>query len=206
MRLFKEFLITLLIAVVIFICLQISIKSFEVFNISMQPTYYEGDLIIVNKLEYHFDDPKRGDVIVLYAPGSDARPIFDLFFTQHTTQFIKRLIALPGDTVEIMNQQVFVNGIALTEPYIKEPPKYFYPEQVIPPGKYFVLGDNRNNSNDSHTGWLVPGDDIIGKVWFRYWTAAYPDIRYVMIPVFGVIVGILVILVIVDAVKGNKID
>ncbi len=206
MRLFKEFLITLLIAIVIFIGLQISIKSFEVFNVSMQPTYYEGDLIIVNKLAYHFENPKRGEVIVLYAPGSDARPVLDLFFTQHTTQFIKRIVGLPGDSVEIMNQQVFVNGIALTEPYIKEPPKYFYPEQVIPAGKYFVLGDNRNNSNDSHTGWLVPRDDIIGKVWFRYWTADYPDIRFVMIPIFGVIVSILLILVILDAVKGTKTE
>jgi signal peptidase I len=206
LRLFKEFLITLLIAIVIFIGLQISIKSFEVFNVSMQPTYYEGDLIIVNKLAYHFENPKRGEVIVLYAPGSDARPVLDLFFTQHTTQFIKRIVGLPGDSVEIMNQQVFVNGIALTEPYIKEPPKYFYPEQVIPAGKYFVLGDNRNNSNDSHTGWLVPRDDIIGKVWFRYWTADYPDIRFVMIPIFGVIVSILLILVILDAVKGTKTE
>ncbi len=206
MRLLREFLITLLIAVIIFIGLQISIKSFEVFNVSMQPTYYEGDLIIVNKLAYHFDNPKRGEVIVLYAPGSEARPTLDLFFTQHTTQFIKRVIGLPGDKVEIMNQQVFINGTALVEPYIKEPPKYFYPEQTIPAGMYFVLGDNRNNSNDSHTGWLVPGGDIIGKVWFRYWTAEYPDIRLVMIPVFGVIVSVLLILVILDAVKGNKTD
>jgi signal peptidase I len=204
LRLLKEFLITLLVAVIIFIALQVSIKSFEVFNVSMQPTFYEGDLIIVNKLIYHFESPKRGDVIVLYAPGSTARPIFDLFFTQHTTQFIKRLIALPGDTVEVMNQQVYVNGNTLTEPYIKEPPNYYFPAQVIPPGQYFVLGDNRNNSNDSHTGWTVPRDDIIGKVWFRYWTAEYPDIRFVMIPVFGVIVAILLILVILDAVKGNR--
>ncbi len=204
MRLFKEFLITLLIAIVIFAALQVSIKSFEVFNVSMQPSYYEGDLIIVNKLIYHFNNPQRGDVIVLYAPGSDARPLFDLFFTQHTTQFIKRVIGLPGDRVEVMNQQVFVNGIAQNEPYIKEPPAYYFPEKTIPAGEYFVLGDNRNNSNDSHTGWLVPSQDIIGKVWFRYWTAEQGDIRYVMIPVFGLIVAILLIMIIVDAVKGNR--
>jgi len=203
LRLLKEFLITLLFAVIIFVGLQVSIKSFEVFNVSMLPTYREGDLIIVNKLAYTFGQPQRGDVIVLYAPGNGSRPAFDPFFTQHTTQFIKRIIAIPGDTVEVKNGQVFVNGNQLNEPYIKEPPRYYYPEQIIPSGEYFVLGDNRNSSNDSHTGWLVPRNDIIGKVWFRYWMAEYPDIRFVMIPIFGLIVFILFIAVIVDVVR-NK--
>ena len=111
---------------------------------------------------------------------------------------------MPGDTVEIQNKAVFVNGRKLVEPYINEAPNYFMPEMTVPSGKYFVLGDNRNHSNDSHTGWLVPREDIIGNVWFRYWTAAFPNIRLVMIPVFILIVGILVAVMIIDASRRNR--
>ena len=205
MKFIREFLLTLLIAAVIFIGLQISIKSFEVFNVSMLPTFREHDLIIVNKLAYAFDNqPRTGDVIVLYAPGSGPKPAFDPFFTQHPSCFIKRVIAVPGDTVEIRDRAVFVNGHPLSEPYINEPPGYFMPERLIDAGQYFVLGDNRNHSNDSHTGWLVPREDIIGKVWFKYWVAEYPDIRFIMIPVFVLIVSALVILMIADAANSKK--
>ncbi len=205
MKFIREFLLTLLIAAVIFIGLQISIKSFEVFNVSMLPTFKEHDLIIVNKLAYAFDNqPRTGDVIVLYAPGNGPKPVFDPFFTQHPSCFIKRVIAVPGDTVEIRDRAVFVNGRPLSEPYINEPPGYFMPERLIDAGQYFVLGDNRNHSNDSHTGWLVPREDIIGKVWFKYWVAEYPDIRFIMIPVFVLIVGALVILMIADAANSKK--
>jgi signal peptidase I len=202
----REFLFTLLIAAVIFIGLQISIKSFEVFNVSMLPTFKEGDLIIVNKLAYAFDNqPKLKDEIVFYAPGNGTRPVFDPFYTQHPSCFIKRVIAVPGDTVEIRNRTVFVNGRSLSEPYVKEPPGYLMPELSIPAGQYFVLGDNRNHSNDSHTGWLVPREDIIGKVWFRYWVAEYPDIRLIMIPVFVLIVGALITLMIADSASHKRI-
>lgn len=206
MRVFREFLITLLIAMLIFLGLQFSIKSFEVFNVSMLPTYREGDLIIVDKLAYQFSNsPRLKDEIVFYAPGSGPKPAFDPFFTQHPNCFIKRVIAVPGDTVEINNRNVYVNGAQIVEPYINEPPAYFMPEREIPDGMFFVLGDNRNHSNDSgNSGWLVPRDDIIGKVWFRYWTADYPDIRTVMIPVFILILGTLLVVVIVDFIRSNK--
>ena len=205
MKFIREFLLTLLIAAVIFVGLQISIKSFEVFNVSMLPTFKEGDLIIVNKLAYAFgNQPKTGDVIVLYAPGNGPKPAFDPFFTQHPSCFIKRVIAVQGDTVEIRDHTVFVNGRSLSEPYINEPPGYFMPERLIDAGQYFVLGDNRNHSNDSHTGWLVPKEDIIGKVWFKYWIAGYPDIRFIMIPVFVLIVGALIVLMIADAASNRR--
>ena len=205
MKVLREFIFTLLIAVIIFVGLQISIKSFEVFNVSMLPTFREGDLIIVNKLSYAFgSQPRQKDEIVFYAPGNGPKPAFDLFFTQHPSCFIKRVIGVPGDVVEIKDKAVYVNGAKLVEPYINEAPNYYMPERVIPQGQYFVLGDNRNHSNDSHTGWLVPSEDIIGNVWFRYWTAAYPNIRMVMIPVFILIVGTLVIVMIADAARSKR--
>jgi signal peptidase I len=205
LKVLKEFIFTLLIAAIIFIGLQISIKSFEVFNVSMLPTFTEGDLIIVNKLGYSFgSQPRQKDEIVFYAPGNGPKPTFDLFFTQHPSCFIKRVIGLPGDTVEIKDKAVYINNLKLVEPYINEAPNYYMPERVIPQGQYFVLGDNRNHSNDSHTGWLVPSEDIIGNVWFRYWTAAYPNIRLVMIPVFILIVGTLVIVMISDAARSKR--
>jgi len=205
LKIIQEFLLTLLIAVIIFVGLQVSIKSFEVFNVSMLPTYREGDLIIVNKLAYAFDNqPRLKDEIVFYAPGGGPKPAFDPFFTQHPSCFIKRIIGVPGDTVEIKNKVVYVNNRPLYEPFINDAPNYFMPERLIPDGQYFALGDNRNHSNDSHTGWLVPREDIIGKVWFRYWVAEYPDIRYVMIPVFVLIVGALIIVMIADAAKTNR--
>ncbi|MDD5399163.1 MAG: signal peptidase I [Dehalococcoidia bacterium] len=205
MKVLREFIFTLLIAAVIFLALQISIKSFEVFNVSMLPTFREGDLIIVNKLSYAFgNQPRQKDEIVFYEPGNEPKPAFDPFFTQHPSCFIKRVIAVPGDTVEIRDKAVFVNGNKLVEPYIREAPNYYMPMRDVPAGQYFVLGDNRNHSNDSHTGWLVPANDIIGKVWFRYWTADYPNIRLVMIPVFILIVGTLIIVMIVDASRSNR--
>jgi signal peptidase I len=205
LKVFREFIFTLLVAAIIFVGLQISIKSFEVFNVSMLPTFREGDLIIVNKLGYAFgSQPRQKDEIVFYAPGNGPKPAFDLFFTQHPSCFIKRVIGVPGDVVEIKDKAVYVNGVKLVEPYINEAPNYYMPERVIPQGQYFVLGDNRNHSNDSHTGWLVPSEDIIGSVWFRYWTAAYPNIRLVMIPVFILIVGTLVIVMIADAARSKR--
>ena len=125
MRIIRELIITLLIAVVIFVALQISIKSFEVFNISMLPTFQEGDLIVVNKLAYIGNNsPHLGDEIVLYAPGSGPKPAFDPFFTQHPNCFIKRVIGVPGDVVEIMDTNVYVYGIALNEPYINARANY----------------------------------------------------------------------------------
>lgn len=205
MKVIREFLITIVIAIIIFLALQVSIKSFEVFNVSMLPTYREGDLIIVNKLAYAFGNtPSRQDEIVFYAPGNGIKPAFDLFFTQHPSCFIKRVIGLPGDTVEIRNKQVLVNGAALREPYLNDAPNYYMPARQIPAGQYFVLGDNRNHSNDSHTGWLVPAGDIIGDVWFRYWIAEYPDIRLIMIPVFILIVATLIIVMFIDMSRNKE--
>ncbi len=155
--LFRDILITLALAVVIFFLLHITLQSFVVVESCMEPNFYEGERLLVNKVVYHFHDPGRGDVIILHPP-------FDPELV-----YIKRIIALPGDTVEVKDGAVYVNGTKLDEPYIKEPPAYTFPLTEIPEDEYFVLGDNRNNANDSHRGWTVPRENIVGKAWLSFW-------------------------------------
>ena len=153
----KELLITLGLAVAIFLLLQMTIQSSIVLGSSMEPGLENGQRLIVNKAIYHFEEPKRGDVIIFHSPSN------------YQTDYIKRVIGLPGDTIEITGGVVYVNGSPLTEDYIKAPPNYSYGPFVVPDGNYFVLGDNRTNSNDSHTGWTVPAQSIIGKAWLSIW-------------------------------------
>ena len=153
----RDIIITIIAALAIFLVLQVTIGSFKVYGTSMLPGIQHGDYIMVSKAAYFFQKPDRGDVIVLRSPRSPG------------TDLIKRIIGLPGDTVEVKNDKVFVNETPLIEPYIKEQPKYQYPLQQVPQGYYFVLGDNRNNSADSHIGWFLPRENIIGKAWVIYW-------------------------------------
>lgn len=159
MKFLREVGIIILIAIAIFVTFKLTIPNYEVRYSSMMPTIEPGELIIVNKVSYHFSGPERGDIIVFKPPlpnNTDER-------------FIKRVIALPGDTVEVKDNKVFVNGVPLEEEYIMESPHYTMLPRAILEGEYFVLGDNRNNSNDSHGGWTVPRKSIIGKAWFVYW-------------------------------------
>ncbi len=159
--LLREIAITLVMAVVIFLGLHASVQSFVIVEHCMEPSFQEGERLLVNKLVYHFTDPKRGDVIILHPPLAPEKV------------YIKRIIALPGDSVEVKDGAVYVNGIALDESaYIKEPPSYTFPLTEVPEGEYFVLGDNRNVANDSHKGWTVPRENIIGKAWFSFWPSS----------------------------------
>jgi len=157
MKILREVVITVVIAVAVFLALRVTVQSYTVVMSSMEPNFQEGECIMVNKVNYHSSGPQRGDVIVFNPP----------FESQHP--FIKRVIGLPSDTVEIEDGYVFINGIPLEEEYIMAPPNYTMPATEVPETEYFVLGDNRNNSNDSHSGWMVPRDNIIGKAWFTYW-------------------------------------
>ena len=88
---------------------------------------------------------------------------------QPERDFIKRIIGLPGETVEVRDCTVFINGEAMEEPYIQEKPSYTHGPETVPPGNYFVLGDNRNNSSDSHSWGPLPKENIIGQAWATYW-------------------------------------
>ena len=153
----RELVITLGLAVIIFLVLQTTIQSSIVVGSSMEPGLNDGQRLIVNKAVYHFRSPNRGDVVIFHSPSA------------YKTDYIKRVIGLPGDTIEIRHGVVSVNGNPLDESYIKAAPNYSYGPVTVPEGNYFVLGDNRNNSNDSHTGWTVPQQSIIGKAWLSIW-------------------------------------
>ena len=132
-------------------------ESREVYSISMQPTVNPGEYVMVNRFAYSSCQPERGDVVVMKPQHN------------YSSDLIKRVVALPGDTVQVCGHTVYVNGTALEEPYITEPVDYEYPLQEIPEECYFVLGDNRNYSYDSHDGWLLPCSDITGRACFTYW-------------------------------------
>ncbi len=158
MKILREVGITILIAVAVFALLRLTVQSYTVVMSSMEPNFHDGDCIMVNKMSYRSSGPQRGEVIIFDPPFASLHP------------FIKRVIGLPGETVEIKDGKVFINGIPLEEDeYIEAQPNYTMPATEVPENEYFVLGDNRNNSTDSSKGWTVPRDNIIGKAWFVYW-------------------------------------
>jgi len=157
---FQEFFLTIILAAVMCVGFKISLQTFIVLMDSMEPSFHEGQRLLVNKAAYFFSEPQRGDVIIFHAPpGSDG-------------DFIKRIIAVPGDTVAIQQGTVYVNGVPLDEPYLMSPPQYTVAPQEVPANSYFVLGDNRNISYDSHNNYLVPREDIVGKAWLSMWPPA----------------------------------
>lgn len=153
----RETLITIVIAVAVFFVLQTTIQSSVVVGSSMEPTFQDGQRLLVNKAVYHFTELARGDVIILHPPADFGK------------DYIKRVIGLPGDTIEVKSGAVYINGHQLKEPYIKSQPMYGMSVLKVPADNYFVLGDNRNYSNDSHNGWTVPRQNVIGKAWVSIW-------------------------------------
>ena len=173
MKIFRDIIAPVLLGLAVFALFHVTIGSFKVYGSSMLPTIEEGEYIMVSKATYFSGGPQRGDIIVFDSPQDPK------------TDLIKRVIAMPGDTVEIRDDKVIINGIPLAEPYTLEPPHYLMPPEEITAGHYFVLGDNRNNSSDSHRGWTVPRRNIVGKAWVTYW----PPYRWRLIPDYKVNVG-----------------
>ena len=155
-----EVVLYLLGGLLIFGLIQTTLLYAVVDGSSMEPTLHNAERLLVSKLTYRFGDPQRGDVIIFPPPA------------QYNTgeDFVKRIIGLPGDTVEIKTGgTVYINGQALSEPYVKDPALNPFPETLVPEGSYFVLGDNRNDSLDSRYGFFVSRADIRGKVWLSVW-------------------------------------
>jgi signal peptidase I len=151
-----EILQTLVLAVVLYFAIDAVFARVRVINISMQPTFYEGDVLLVNKLAYKLGATHTGDVVIFHNPN----------FLEE--DYIKRLIGKPGDIVRAEGGVISVNGIPLDEPYIAQPPNYTG-EWVVPADSVFVLGDNRNSSSDSHSWGFVPVEDLVGKALVIYW-------------------------------------
>ena len=154
----RDTLITIILTGLIFFLLQATVQVSIVNGSSMEPDLRDGQRIVVNKTAYLLNQPGRGDIVV-FRPPQNLR----------TTPFIKRIVGLPGDTVEIKKGTVYINGSPLDEPYIKEPPSYNLSKEKIDRDTYFVLGDNRNNTSDSHIWGTVPRLNIIGKAWLSVW-------------------------------------
>jgi len=169
----REVALTLVLAVVIFFGLQFTIQSFVIVGSSMYPNFQDGERLLINKVVYKLHQPERGDVIIFH-PHSNLQ-----------ADYIKRVIGLPGESVEIKDGVVYIHEgggdvFPLDEPYIKEPAVNNFVGDKIPEGEYFVLGDNRNNSNDSRSAsvGMVPKKDIIGKAWLLIW----PPSKWGLVP------------------------
>lgn len=155
-RFILDLLETLALAVVLFLAINAVSARVRVDGFSMRPTLDDGEFVLVNKLSYFFGEVNRGDIIVFHFPVNPQE------------ELIKRVIGLPGDHIRVENGAVFVNGQALYEPYIAQAPLYSG-EWTVAEGHYFVLGDNRNNSNDSKDWGLLPAENVVGKAVLIYW-------------------------------------
>jgi signal peptidase I len=148
---------TILLSLVLFLAINAVSERIRVESVSMQPTLFAGDMVIVNKLAYRFNNaPHRGDVIVFkYPPDPDSIP------------YIKRIVGLPGDQVHIADGKVYINGDLIDEPYLKVSTDRGG-DWTVPDRQLFVMGDNRNNSRDSRSWGFVPFENIIGRAELIY--------------------------------------
>jgi len=153
-RILLEVVQTLALAVVLYFLIDFVVARVRVENISMLPTLQPGEFVLVNKMAYKMGDFHRGDIVVFhYSPQED---------------YIKRVIGVPGDIIEVDSEQVRVNGQVLNEPYISAAPSY---EGVweVPVDSLFVLGDNRNQSSDSHRWGVISEQSVVGEALVVYW-------------------------------------
>jgi signal peptidase I len=147
---------TLLLSVVLFFLINAVSARIKIDGSSMEPNLHHGEFVIVSKVNYKLGEPERGDVVVFDFPRNI------------TEEYIKRIIGLPGEEIKIEDGQVYVNGEVLTEPYIMIEPHY-EGKWIVEEEELFVLGDNRNNSSDSHNWGTVPLDNVVGEALIVYW-------------------------------------
>lgn len=158
----EEILRTLIFVVVVTVLFDMAIPRSLVDGMSMQPTFHDGERLIVSRLHLLITPPDRGDVIVFNSTDVN----------EPETMLIKRVIGLPGETVTFRDQQVYINGVLLNEAYLDQDCRHCNNnEWVLGNDEYFVMGDNRNNSKDSRDSRIgpVPLNHFVGRVVFRYW-------------------------------------
>lgn len=173
--LLRELVETVVLALVIFLLIRLVVQNYRIESHSMLPNFHEGQFILVNKLAYKLGAPERGDVVVFHNPDNTDE------------DYIKRVIGLPGDTLEVVDQTVFINQQPLDESFPHNPfaPGERYGPTVIGPDQIFVMGDNRGNSQDSRRFGPLNEDLLVGKAWFRIWpfTVFGPIHHYDLAPV-----------------------
>jgi signal peptidase I len=175
--LLRELAEVVVLAVILYIGISFAVQAVHVEGLSMFATLDDNDYLIANKIDYRLHAPQRGDIIILRPP------------TSNSTDFIKRVIALPGEKLLIRSGVVYINGHRLIEPYLPEEwtQENNYPTngsdgEVIPPNDYFVMGDNRNRSQDSRFFGPISRDRIDGKAWFRIWPLDHFGNIYAQMP------------------------
>ncbi len=179
--LIRELIETAILALLIFIALQASVQNFRVEGSSMEPTLTGGQYLLVNKLVYFnlspgdlrrllpFNTVDRSETLFAFHPPRQGEIIIFHFPRDPTRDFVKRVIGVAGDEVEIRRGTVFINGRSLDEPYITHPSEASMARLIVPPELLFVLGDNRKASNDSRDWGFVPAENVVGRAWVGYW-------------------------------------
>jgi signal peptidase I len=162
--LLRELVETVVLSLVIFLLIRMVVQNYRIESHSMLPNFHEGQFILVNKLAFKLGEPTRGEVIVFHNPANNDE------------DYIKRVIGLPGDTVEMQGDTVYINGEALPQPYQTNllNSGYSFGPTTVPADHLFVMGDNRPNSRDSRYPEVGPvsEDLIVGKAWLRVWPLA----------------------------------
>ena len=173
----RETLETVGLALILFLVINAVSARVRVEGFSMMPTLDNGEYVLISRLSYKLGDFNRGDIIVFRPPMYPDAPFWQRVlglpgFDDKYEDYIKRIIGLPGDTVRIADGIVFINAVPLIEPYINAPPDYTN-QWTVPAGQLFVLGDNRNNSADSHAWGFLPEKNVLGKAVLVYWPFAH---------------------------------
>jgi signal peptidase I len=179
LRLLREVATTALLVIVVFAASRMLVQNVQVHGTSMLPTLQNGEYVLVDTLSYHFHAPARGDIIIFHPPVDPGE------------DYVKRVVALPGETVQVKTGTVYVNGKALPEPYVRMPHTYSWGPERVPRDDVFVLGDNRDISYDSHLwrndqGQPIPflsEKQIIGRAMLAYWPAQ--DLHVFTSPAFA---------------------
>jgi signal peptidase I len=174
--LLRELVEVVVLAVILYFGISFAIQAVHVEGLSMFATLDDNDYLIANKIDYRLHAPQRGDIIILRPPADNSK------------DFIKRIIALPGERLLISDGHVYINGHLLVEPYLPEAwttlNNWGGPDgQVVPPNDYFVMGDNRNRSQDSRIFGFIGRDRIDGRAWFRIWPLNHLGQIYAQLPI-----------------------
>ena len=180
-RLAREIIEAVLIALVVLLVLQTAVRNFRVEGSSMAPTLAGGQYLVVDQASFFKLDKERLSRVVPFWKTSEAEPefvfdppargeiiVFD-YPLDPQKDFVKRVVGLPGETVEVRDGTVFVDGEELPEPYLQRKDRSDAPRLILGEKEYYVIGDNRRNSNDSRSWGALPEDNIIGRVWLVYW-------------------------------------